>query len=172
MLMSNGKSASTGEAVQWPVGSGADGNDGVTAGVKQTKGAIGYVSYDYAVSAHLGIAQVKRDDGTYVAPSVASITAAGDNLQFPISPTTNILNSSAAGAYPIATTTYLLIYENQTDKDKGQTLVDFVHWGLTAGQPTTSKLNYAPLPQAIAQQSLQQLSQVKYQGQTITPSSM
>jgi phosphate transport system substrate-binding protein len=166
------KQVGAGEAVQWPTGSGADGNDGVTAGISQTKGAIGYVSYDYAVSAHLGIAQVKRDDGTYVAPSVASITAAGESLKFPITPTTNILNSSAEGAYPIASTTYVLIYANQTDKDKGQTIVDFVHWGLTAGQPTASKLNYAPLPQDIQQQALQQLSNVKYQGQTITPSSM
>jgi len=159
-------------AVQWPTGSGADGNDGVAAAISQTKGAIGYVSYDFAVASHLGIAQVKRDDGTYVAPSVQSITAAGDILKFPISPDSNILNSSASGAYPISTTTYLLIYTDQTDKDKGQTIVDFVHWALTAGRPTATKLNYAPLPSAVAQQALQQLSNVKYQGQTITPSSM
>ncbi|MFL5737238.1 MAG: phosphate ABC transporter substrate-binding protein PstS [Actinomycetota bacterium] len=159
-------------AVQWPTGSGADGNDGVAAGISQTKGAIGYVSYDFAVASHLGIAQVKRDDGTYVTPTVQSITAAGGILKFPIAPDTNILNSSATGAYPISTTTYLLIYSNQTDTDKGQTIVDFVHWALTDGQPTTTKLNYAPLPPDIAQRALQQLSNVKYQGQTITPSGM
>ena len=159
-------------AVQWPTGSGADGNDGVAAAISQTKGAIGYVSYDFAVASHLGIAQVKSDSGAYVTPSVQSITAAGDILKFPISPDTNILNSSAPGAYPISTTTYLLIYSDQTDKDKGQTIVDFVQWALTTGQPTATKLNYAPLPTQIAQQALQELSNVKFQGQTITPSSM
>ncbi|MFL5766462.1 MAG: phosphate ABC transporter substrate-binding protein PstS, partial [Actinomycetota bacterium] len=128
-------------AVQWPTGSGADGNDGVAAGISQTKGAIGYVSYDFAVASHLGIADVKRDDGTYVTPSVQSITAAGGILKFPIAPDTNILNSSADGAYPISTTTYLLIYSDQQDKDKGQTIVDFVNWALTDGQPTATKLN-------------------------------
>jgi phosphate transport system substrate-binding protein len=107
-----------------------------------------------------------------VAPSVQSITAAGDALEFPITPETNILNSDTEGAYPIATTTYLLIYTDQTDKDKGQTIVDFVHWALTDGQSTPPKLNYSPLPQDIARQALQQLSNVKYQGQPITPSSM
>jgi phosphate transport system substrate-binding protein len=158
-------------AVQWPSGSGADGNDGVAAAISQTKGAIGYVSYDFAVASHLGIAQVKRDDGAYVAPSVESITAAGDIVQFPISPDTNILNSSADGAYPISTTTYLLIYADQTEKDKGQTIVDFVQWALTDGQPTATKLNYAPLPTDVAQQALQQLGNVTSQGQAITPSS-
>ncbi|MDP9302332.1 MAG: phosphate ABC transporter substrate-binding protein PstS [Actinomycetota bacterium] len=157
-------------AVQWPTGSGADGNDGVAAGISQTKGAIGYVSYDFAVASHLGIADVRRDDGTYITPSVDSITAAGGILKFPIAPDTNILNSSAPGAYPISTTTYLLIYANQTDKDKGQTIVDFVHWALTQGQPTAAKLNYAPLPQDIAQQALAQLSNVTYQGKPIQPS--
>ncbi len=158
------------KAVQWPVGTGGDGNDGVAAGITQTEGAVGYLSYDFAVSSHLGIAQIKRNDGTYVTPSVDSISAAGGILKFPISPDTNILNSSAAGAYPISSTTYLLIYTDQKDKDKGQTLVDFVYWALTKGQDTASKLNYAPLPGTIRAQALTQLSQVGYQGKTIEPS--
>jgi len=157
--------------VQWPAGeSGKDGSDGVTAAVKQTKGAVGYASYDYAAASHLGAATIKRDDGTYVAPSVQSFTAAGGILTFPISPTSNILNSSASGAYPISTTTYALIYADQTNKDKAQTLVDFWHWALTKGQPVVSKLYYAPLPSKIAQMALSLLSQVKVQGKTITPS--
>ncbi|HJP65620.1 MAG TPA: phosphate ABC transporter substrate-binding protein PstS, partial [Actinomycetota bacterium] len=98
------------KAVQWPVGTGGDGNDGVAAGLSQTDGAIGYLSYDFAVTSGLGVAQIKRDtDGQFVAPSVQSITAAGGILKFPITADTNILNSSAAGAYPISTTTYLLV---------------------------------------------------------------
>src|SRR5438132_2020332 len=83
------------KAVQWPTGTGGDGNDGVAAAISQTDGAIGYLSFDFAVSSGLGVAQVKRDsDGRYVAPSVRSISAAGGILTFPITASTNILNSS------------------------------------------------------------------------------
>lgn len=160
------------KAVQWPVGTGGDGNDGVAAGISQTEGSIGYLSYDFAVTSNLGVAQIKRNDGTYVAPSVESISAAGSALTLPIGPDTSILNSSAPGAYPIATTTYLLIYTDQTNKDKGQTLVDFVYWALTQGQDTATKLNYSPLPDKIRTQVLDLLNQIQYQGQTIQPSSV
>lgn len=158
------------KAVQWPVGTGGDGNDGVAAAITQTEGSIGYLSYDFAVTSNLGIAQIKRNDGTYVAPSIESISAAGDILKFPISPDTNILNSSAPGAYPIASTTYLLIYKDQTDKNKGQTLVDFTYWALTKGQDEVSQLNYSPLPDAIRTQALGVLSQITSGGQPIQPS--
>src|SRR5207247_2131697 len=88
--------------------------DGTTAaGVSQNDGTVGYLSFDFAVTSNLGIAQIKRDsDGQFIAPSVDSISAAGGILQFPISETTNILNSSAPGAYPISTTTYVLVYKD------------------------------------------------------------
>lgn len=160
------------KSVQWPTGVGGDGNDGVAAGVSQTDGAVGYLSFDFAVTSNLGIAQIKRDsDGQYIAPSVDSISAAGGILQFPISETTNILNSSAAGAYPIATTTYLLVYKDQKNKDKGQTLVDFLYWALTKGQAEVKTLNYSPLPSAIQQQALALLSQITSGGTALTPSS-
>lgn len=157
-------------SVQWPTGTGANGSDGVAAAVQQTNGSIGYLSYDFAVASHLGIADVKRGDATYIAPSVGSISAAGGILKFPISGDTNILNSSAPGAYPIATTTYLLVYVDQANREKGQTLVDFLNWALTKGQPEVSRLNYAPLPPDIAAKALDLLSKVKYQGATIQPS--
>jgi phosphate transport system substrate-binding protein len=160
-----------GKAVQWPAGNGGNGNAGVTGAVKQSDGAIGYVSYDFAVTANLGIAQIKASDGSYVAPSIASITAAGGGLQFPITPTTNILDSSTPGAYPIASTTYVLIYKDQTNMDKAQTLVDFWTWALTKGQSQTNQVNYAPLPQSVAQGSLQQLQSITVNGKTLTASS-
>jgi phosphate transport system substrate-binding protein len=158
------------KAVQWPTGIGGDGNDGVAAGISQTSGAVGYLSYDFAVTSNLGTAQIMRDDGTYVAPSIESISKAGGILTFPISPQTNILNSAAPGAYPIASTTYLLIYENQTDPDKGQTLVDLAYWALTKGQDMVQQLNYSPLPEKIRRQALDLLSKVQHQGSTIQPS--
>ena len=158
------------KAVQWPTGTGGDGNDGVAAAMTQTEGSIGYLSYDFAVTSNLGVAAIKAQDGSFVSPSVESISKAGGILKFPITPDTNILNSSAPGAYPISTTTYLLVYADQTDKDKGQTLVDLIQWALTTGQATATKLNYSPLPTDIATQDLAQLSQIQYSGSPITPS--
>lgn len=158
------------KAVQWPTGTGGDGNDGVAAGISQTEGAIGYLSYDFAVTADLGIASIKREDGTYIDPSIDSISAAGGILSFPISPDTNILNSSAPGAYPIASTTYLLLYKDMADADKAQTIFDFVTWALTSGQSVVTQLNYSPLPPEIATQALDALSSMTSGGNKLTAS--
>jgi phosphate transport system substrate-binding protein len=159
------------KAVEWPVGTGGDGNDGVAAGMSQTEGSIGYLSYDFAVTSGFGSAAIKRADGTYVTPSVDSISKAAAALKLPISEDTSILNSPASGAYPISTTTYLLIYKDQTDTSKGQTLVDFVYWALTKGQDEVSQLNYAPLPNSIATKALETLATITSNGTPIQPSS-
>jgi phosphate transport system substrate-binding protein len=159
------------KAVEWPVGQGANGSSGVAAAVKQTDGAIGYASQDYAVTSGLSSATVKAADGTYVAPTTDAITKAAGGLTFPITETTNILNSTTAGAYPIASTTYVLIYTDQKDQAKAQTLVDYWHWGLTKGQAVLTALNYAPLPTDVAQASLQELAKITVNGNAVTPSS-
>jgi phosphate transport system substrate-binding protein len=159
------------KAVQWPVGTGGDGNDGVAAAMTQTEGSIGYLSYDFAVTSHLGVAAIKTKDGSFVSPSVQSISLAGGTLKLPITPTTNILNSPVKGAYPISTSTYLLIYKDQTDKTKGQTLVDFVYWALTKGSGTVTQLNYSPLPAKVQKQALAALGEITSGGTPITPSS-
>ncbi len=158
--------------VQWPAGeAGKDGSDGVAGYLKQTDGSIGYVAYDYAVANNLGVAAVKAPDGSYTAPSVDSISAAGGGLHLPIAADTNVLNSSAPGAYPLTTTTYAFVYTNQTNKDQAQTLVDFFTWGLTKGQAEVSQLNYAPLPDSVAQAALAELSKITSNGGTVTASS-
>jgi phosphate transport system substrate-binding protein len=156
------------KAVAWPTGTGGDGNDGVAASLTQTDGSIGYLSYDFAVTSNLGIADIQRDDGTFVTPSIESISKAGGDLTFPIKPTTNILNSKSDGAYPIASTTYLLLYKDMSDQAKAQTLFDFVNWALTTGQASVQQLNYSPLPDQVAQQALQALGQMTSNGQTLT----
>jgi phosphate transport system substrate-binding protein len=158
------------KAVDWPVGTGGDGNDGVAAAISQTEGALGYLSYDFAVTANLGIADVARADGTYVTPSLDSISAAGGGLTLPITPDTNVLNSDASGAYPIASTTYLLLYKDMSDADKAQTLFDFVTWALTTGQQSTSQVNYSPLPSGVAQDALSALSEMTANGKPLTAS--
>ncbi len=158
------------KAVQWPVGSGGNGNDGVAAGISQTEGGAGYLSYDFAVTANLGVADIKAPDGSYVTPSIDSISKAGGGLSFPIQPDTNILNSETPGAYPVASTTYVLIYTDQVDRAKAQTLVDFWTWALTAGQQETEQINYAPLPTSFASSALNELSKITVDGAPVRPS--
>jgi phosphate transport system substrate-binding protein len=138
--------------------------------VRQTQGAVGYLSFDFAVSAGLNAAQIKARDGTYIAPSIQSISAGAGALSFPIQADTNILDSTAPGAYPIASTSYVLIYTDQKNKDKAQTLVDFWTWALTKGQAEATAINYAPLPTGFAQQALQQLSKITANGQPVKAS--
>jgi phosphate transport system substrate-binding protein len=159
------------KAVQWPVGTGGSGNDGVAAGISQTEGGAGYLSYDFAVSANLGIADVKAPDGSYVAPSIDSISKAGGGLKFPIQSDTTIIDSSATGAYPVASTTYVLIYTDQTDQAKAQTLVDFWTWALTGGQSQTTQINYSPLPSDFAKSALKELAKINVNGTPVSPTS-
>jgi phosphate transport system substrate-binding protein len=169
------------DSTDWPttaVGKGAitgiqqaTGSSGVAAAVKQDQGAIGYVSFDFAVSSQLTYAAIKSPSGSYVSPSLSTITAAGGGLHFPITPDSNILDSSAANAYPLASTTYVLVYTSQTNQTKAQTLVDFWHWALTKGQDETKSINYAPLPSSVAQGSLAELAKVTVNGKKVTPSS-
>jgi len=158
------------KAVEWPTGTAGEGNDGVAAAISQTDGSVGYLSFDFAVSSGLGVADIERDDGTFVTPSVETISKAGGDLKFPITPTTNILNSKTKGAYPISTTTYLLLYKDMTDQTKAQTLFDFVTWALTQGSNTATQLNYSPLPDEIAKGSLDALKEMTANGQSLTAS--
>ncbi len=162
------------KAVQWPVGNGGNGNDGVAACISQADGAAGYIEYQYAITTDLGVAELKgKNSADFVSPSVDSISSAAGNLSLPITPTTNVLNSDADGAYPISSTTYLLIDKDLTPlgQDKAQTLVDFLYWALTQGQTQVQTLNYAPLPDSVAQDDLAQLDQLTFSGAALAPSS-
>jgi phosphate transport system substrate-binding protein len=160
----------SGKTVQWPTGQGGNGNAGVAQAMTQTKGAIGYLEYQYAVTSGLGMASIKAPDGTYVAPSTDGVAKAGEGLTFPITETTNILDSKVPGAYPISSTTYILVYTTQTNQDKAQTLVDFWTWALTKGQASLGTLNYVPLPSSVAQSSLGELGKVTVNGTAVMPS--
>lgn len=161
----------SGKSVQWPTGQGGNGNAGVAQAMTQTQGSIGYLEYQYAATTQLGIASIKAADGSYVAPNADGVAKAGEGLSFPITETTNILDSKTPGAYPISSATYILIYKDQKDKNKAQTLVDFWTWSLTKGQSELGKVNYVPLPSKVAQDSLSQLGQITVGGSAVGASS-
>ncbi len=161
-----------GKEVKWPVGQGADKNDGVAAGVKNTPGAVGYVELQYATQAKLTSAKLKNADGKFVAGSTAAVTAAA-NAALPTFPAdfrqAPIINGSGPDTYPIAAYTYLLLYQDQKDKDKGSDIVAFAAWALTDGQALEESLGFAPLPKDVQTKALAALHTVTSSGSPIWP---
>ena len=154
-----------GKEVAWPTGLGAKGNEGVAGQVKQTPGAIGYVELAYATQNRLPAAAIKNAAGNFVQPSIESTRAAMASVSGRLPPNTDyrvsIVNAPGADAYPIASFTWLLVYEQQTDPAKGRTLRDFLKWALTEGESQAAALEYAPLPQDMANRLVQRLDSLK-----------
>ena len=154
-----------GKEVQWPVGLGAKGNDGVAGQVKQTPGAIGYVELAYANQNKLSVATLKNGAGQFVSPSIASVTAAAASAVAALPAGTDyrisVVNAPGAGAYPISSFTWILAYQKQTDAAKGKKLVDFLRWALSDGQALAAPLDYAPLPEALRAQLLQRVQSIQ-----------
>ena len=161
-----------GKEVNWPTGIGAQGNDGVAGGVKQTEGTVGYVELNYAVQAGLTLAKVQNADRNFVAGSTEGVTAAAEAAvdAFPADfRQVPIINGAGPNTYPIAAYTYVLVYEEQSDAVKGQALVALMHWALTDGQADEGGLGYAPLPSAIQQKAIDLLHTITAGGQPIWP---
>ncbi len=135
-------------SLRWPVGLGGKGNEGVTALVKQTAGAIGYVELVYALGNKLPVAEVRNRDGNWVMPSLDSVTAAAANsvAQMPADFRVSITDAGGEVSYPISSYTYLLVYQHQTSLAKGKAIVGFLEWALHDGQRYAAPLFYAPLP--------------------------
>jgi phosphate transport system substrate-binding protein len=141
-----------GKSVEWPVGLGGKGNDGVAAAVQQTPGAIGYAELAYAIENKIAYAALRNKSGQFVEPSVASTVAAAEGAVSAMQKDvrTPIVNEPGAKAYPIAGFTYILAYKKQQDAAKGKALTEFLNWAMTDGQAMAEPLLYAPLPSSIA----------------------
>ncbi len=141
------------KTVKWPTGTGAKGNDGVAACVKQNEGAIGYVEQAYALQNNFSTADVKNKSGKYVAPSLASTSAAGDGLKVPADLRFSAIDSPGPTAYPIASATFLLVYKDQCkagkNKAAAQRVKNWLDYALSDGQSVAKELQYAPLPAAV-----------------------
>jgi phosphate transport system substrate-binding protein len=142
-----------GKDVKWPIGLGAKGNDGVTGQVKQTPGAIGYVELAYARQNKLPTAAIRNAAGQYVLPSIEAVTAAAAGVAQKLPPNSDyrlsIVNAPGATSYPISSFTWILLYKNQPNADKGKKVLDFLRWAIHDGEQSASTLDYAPLPAAL-----------------------
>ncbi len=155
----------TGTAVNWPSGIGGKGNEGVSGSVKQSSGSIGYVELIYAENNKLPYATVENSSKKFVVPSLKSVSASATGVKIPDDFRVSLTNSSAREAYPISGFTYLLVYQQQTNPDKGSKIVSFLKWALTDGQKYADSLFYSPLPEAVKKRALQRVSAIEIKPQ-------
>jgi phosphate transport system substrate-binding protein len=137
-----------GKSVNWPVGLGGKGNEGVAGLVKQTKGALGYVELIYAKENNMSYGAVKNKAGKFVKATTESVSAAAAGVTMPKDFRVSITNADGDDSYPISTFTWLLIYEKNPG-GKGQTIKDFLSWMLDEGQKLAPQLGYSPLPSEV-----------------------
>jgi len=160
-----------GTSVNWPVGLGGKGNEGVTGVVKQTEGAIGYVELAYANQNRLPTAGLRNHDGHWVKATLAATSAAAAKVEMPDDYRVSITNQPGANAYPIAAFTYLLVYRDQQDGEKGDALLKFIWWAEHQGQKDAPALDYAPLPQPVVHKVEQTLKGMTVNGKPVLASS-
>jgi phosphate transport system substrate-binding protein len=133
----------------WPTGTRSKGNEGVTASIMMTPGAIGYIEYGYAKSQNLPMATLENKSGAFIAPTIASAQAALATAQFPDNLIAWVPDSEAKDAYPIATYTWMICYKQYKDKAKFQLLQGLLTYCITDGQKESEALGYIPLPSAV-----------------------
>ena len=149
-------------SVSWPTGLGGKGNEGVAGQVKQTPNAIGYVELIYAIQNKMPFAEVKNAGGNFIRPSLDSVTAALASANVPDDFRFSMTNPAGNDAYPVAGTTWLLVYQQQKDAAKGKKLVEFLKWAETDGEKMAKDLDYAPLPETLQQRVLKAIETIKY----------
>jgi phosphate transport system substrate-binding protein len=157
----------SGKSVKWPVGLGAKGNEGVTGLVKGTPGAVGYVELAYANQNKLPRAALKNKDGAFVLPSLEGTSEAAAGVPMPPDFRVSITNAEGKTAYPMASFTYILVYQDQADKAKGEAVLKFLWWAIHDGQAAASALDYAPLPKAVVAQVEKKLESLTVQGKPV-----
>jgi phosphate transport system substrate-binding protein len=166
-----------GKDVKWPSGTGAKGNSGVAAAVKQTPGAIGYVEQAYALENGFTYAAVKNSGGSFVEPTIANTSAAANGIKVPADLGISTINSAGAGAYPIVSQTFLDVYKDPCKSGGASSgtasgLKRFLTYAFGPGQQTLgsggSKLPYAPLPASLVAKDQAQLGSMTCNGSTVS----
>src|SRR5271157_2154498 len=154
---------SKGTSVNWPVGLGGKGNEGVTGLIKQTPNAIGYVELIYAAQNNIPYGAVKNSSGTFVKADLASVTAAasGAAKEMPDDFRVSITNAPGKTAYPISSFTWLLIPEKIQDNAKRDAIKGFLKWMLEKGQDYAEPLSYAKLPKEVIEKEKKAINTVQ-----------
>ncbi|HWK28367.1 MAG TPA: phosphate ABC transporter substrate-binding protein PstS [Solirubrobacter sp.] len=159
------------KSVKWPTGTGAKGNDGVAACIKQNPGAVGYVEQAYALANNFTFASVKNKSGNFVAPTLESTSAAGQDLDIPEDLRLSTIDSPGADAYPVAALTFLLVYQDPCkagmDEQGAKRLKAWLDYALGDGQEVASELQYAKLPDELHTKAQAKVDGLQCNGQAI-----
>jgi len=159
-----------GSSVNWPVGLGGKGNEGVAGLIKQTPGAIGYIELAYAMQNSMPFAKMQNKAGNFINPSIESTTAAA-NVQLPADGKVSLTNTDAPDGYPIAGFSWVIIYKEQKygdrSLDKATKMVKMIWWMIHEGQQYSAALYYSPLAPAAVTVGENQLKSVTYDGKPV-----
>src|SRR5579863_4831029 len=152
-----------GTSVNWPVGLGGKGNEGVTGQIKNAPNSIGYVELIYAISNNIPYGSVKNSSGVFVKADLASVSAAAAAAAkgMPDDFRVSITNPAGKAAYPIASFTWLLIPSKFADPAKRDVVKDFLKWALTDGQQFAEPLAYAKLPKEVVAKEMKAIAQIQ-----------
>jgi phosphate transport system substrate-binding protein len=151
-----------GSSVNWPVGLGGKGNEGVAATLRQAPGAIGYVDLLYAEQNHMAFGSIRNAAGNFAKASMHSVTEAATSVaELPPNAGISITNAAGKDAYPIASFAWFLVPKRSNDATKGQDLALFLNWMIEAGQPVAENLGYAPIPRKLAGQVKKMIAQLR-----------
>jgi phosphate transport system substrate-binding protein len=155
------------KSVNWPGDIGGSGNAGVAGQVQQIPNSIGYVELAFATQNNLAWASLKNTAGNYQEPTLAGTTKAAEGITLPDDMKIMITDSPNADAYPIAGFTWMLVYVNQKDKAKGETLAKMLWWAIHDGQQYTEQLDYAPLSSTSVVKAENMILSMKCEGQPL-----
>jgi phosphate transport system substrate-binding protein len=157
---------------KWPVGVGGKGNPGVAAYVKQVPGSIGYVEIAYAIQNKMPVAIVQNKAGNWIDPNKIATVSEAANIEFPADGKADLIDSSAPNGYPISTTTWLLVYKDQTytgNKAKSEAVMKALWWMLHDGQKYNEAQGYAKLPMGAVKVAETLMKSVTYNGESLLP---
>jgi phosphate transport system substrate-binding protein len=140
-----------GKAVNWPVGVGGKGNEGVASYVQKISGAIGYVEYAYALQNKMTYVQMKNKAGKVVVPAIKTFQAAAASADWAKTPGYAVILTDQAGeqSWPITGASFILIYKNQSNEETGKTMLKFFDWSYKHGTEMAEKLDYVPIPKSV-----------------------
>ena len=168
-----------GKSIEWPVGIGAPGNEGVANAIKGTPNTIGYIELSYALTTNTPFAFIQNREGNFIEPSLNSTMAAvesyaaslpkGDGAWTDVT----LVNAEGANSYPIASFSYILLNKELStdpnlDQAKAKSLVDFISWAITEGQKFSEALGYVPLPDGVIKLDQETLKSLTFNGQALT----
>ena len=158
-----------GPSVNWPVGIGGKGNEGVAGVVKQTPGAIGYVELAYAKQNRMKVASLRNKEGHFVTPTLeaTSAAAAGMAKSMPDDFRVSLVDAPGKESWPISGLTWILVYKDETDEARGRAMVQFLKWAIRDGQKMEAALDYAALPKPVVEKVDAALKQITFKGKSL-----